>query len=264
MQSLRRYFGSTALLSAFIGFLVLFSACAAGYDYFTAGREKAGEAVWTGAKAGTGIDGFLKSANAKATKSAQNPNPEVLPVARDLNTGVFARHERLFSWLVVLGEILMPVGVLFFLVIRFPGSRFLLMAIAGLALFMNMLYLSEGVSSTNPPMAFMWLTIIWLAATMPRAALFYAIDVRTLFGKRIVEAPATVIVASAGQWTFFWTIMLVTGAAAWAMYPFGTYLAVILVSIVLIAALYGINRLLANRRHRPVTLPIANGSGAPA
>lgn len=252
-SSLKRYFTSTVALSAFIGFLVLFSACAAGYDYFTAGRAKASAAVWTGDKAGAGIDGFLKGANAKATKSAQNPNPEVLPVARDLNTGFFGKHEQLFSWLVVLGEILMPIGVLFFLIVKFPGSRFLLMAIAGLALFMNMLYLSEGVSSTNPPMAF-----LWLAATMPGAALFYAIDVRRFFGKVTIETPAVVNV-SAGQWVFFWTIMLVSGAAAWAMYPFGTYLVVILVSIALMTALYGINTLLANRQRGDVSITMRKG-----
>lgn len=260
-SSLKRYFTSTVALSAFIGFLVLFSACAAGYDYFTAGREKASAAVWTGDKAGAGIDGFLKGANAKATKSAQNPNPEVLPVARDLNVGFFSKHEKFFSWMVVLGEILMPIGVLFFLIVKFPGSRFLLMAIAGLALLMNMLYLSEGVSSTNPPMAFLWLTIIWLAATMPGAALYYAIDVRRLFGKATIEAPAAVDV-SAGQWLFFWTIILVSGAAAWAMYPFGTYLVVILASILLMAALYGINTLLANRQRGNV--PVSLGKGVTA
>ncbi len=257
-SSLKRYFTSTAALSAFIGFLVLFSACAAGWDYFQAGREKASAAVWTGSKAGAGIDGFLKGANAKATKSAQNPNPEVLPVARDLNVSFFGKHETFFSWMVVLGEILMPIGALFFLIVKFPGSRFLLMAIAGLALLMNMLYLSEGVSSTNPPMAFMWLTIIWLAATMPGAALYYAIDVRRLFGKATVEVP-TVVAASAGQWLVFGTIMFVSGAAAWAMYPFGTYLVVILVSILLMAALYGINILLANRRRGDVSFTMQKG-----
>ena len=245
--SLKRYFGSTALLSAFIGFLVLFSACAAGYDYFHAGREKAGEAVWTGAQAGAGIDGFLKGANAKATKSAQNPNPEVLPVARNLNTGFFAKHEKFFSWMVVLGELLMPIGVLFFLVIKFPGSRFLLMAIAGLALFMNMLYLSEGVSSTNPPMAFMWLAVIWLAALAPGAALYYAIDVRRLFGRRFEPAPAA-IEANAGQWLIMVTIFLVVLATGWAMYPYGTYVAILAASVLLAAALYAINALLANRQ----------------
>ncbi len=193
MQSpLQRYFTSTVALSAFIGFIVLFSACAAGYDYFTAGREKAGTAAWTGDKVGSGIDGFLKGANAKATKSAANPNPEVLPVARDLNTGFFGKHEKLFSWMVVLGETLLPIGVLCLLVVKFPGSRFLLMALAGLAVFMNFLYLSEGVSSTNPPMVFLWLTIIWLAATMPGATLFYAIDLRRLVSRAATEAPVAI------------------------------------------------------------------------
>jgi len=255
-SSLKRYFHSTAMLTAFIGFIVLFSACAAGYDYVTAGREKADTAVWTGTKTGVAIDGFLKGANAKATKSATNPNPEVLPVARDLNTGFFSAHEVLFSWLVVLGEIFMPLGVLFFLVFKFPGSRFLLMALAGLAVFMNFLYLSEGVSSTNPPMVFLWLTIIWLAATMPGAALFYAIDLRRFVGKAPVETTETVV-ASTGQWVFFWTIMLVSGAAAWAMYPFGTYVAIIVVSMILTAALYAINTLLTTKRQRPgLALPI--------
>jgi len=255
-SSVRRSLSSATALAAFIGFLVLFSACAAGFDYVTAGREKAGTPAWTGTQIGAGIDGFLKGANAKATKSATNPNPEVLPVARALNTGFFSHHEMLFSWMVVLGELLLPLGVLLLLVLKFPGSRFLLMALAGLAVFMNFLYLSEGVSSTNPPMVFLWLTIIWLVATMPGAALFYAIDLRCLVGKAPVEARETVV-ASAGQWVFFWTIMLVSGAAAWAMYPFGTYVAVILVSMILTAALYAINTLLTTKRQRPgLALPI--------
>ncbi len=258
---LKRYVTSTVALSAFIGFIVLFSACAAGYNLFTAGQEKAGNAAWTGDKAGTGIDGFLKGANAKATKSAQNPNPEVLPVARDLNISVFARYEKLFSWMVVLGELLLPVGVLFFLAVKFPGSRFLLMALAGLAVFMNFLYLSEGVSSTNPPLVFLWLTIIWLAATMPRAALFYAIDLGRRADSAAVDAPTT-IVASGGQWLIFWTMMLVIGAATWAMYPFGTYLAIIVVGMLLTAVLYGIKTARANRHHADMSGSMANRSGA--
>ncbi len=246
MQSLKRYFSSSALLSAFIGFLVIFAACTAGYDYFTAGRAKANEAVWVGDKAGIAIAGFIKGADAKALKSPTNPNPEVLPVAGHLNK-VFIQHTKFFSYLVVLGEILMPIGVLFFLVVKFPASRFLLMGIAGLAVFMNFLYLSEGTSSTNPPMAFMWLAIIWLVALVPSAALFYAIDVRRLFG-RTVEAPKA-IEATAGQWLIMATTFLVVLAAGWAMYPYGTYAAIIAASVALAGALYAINALLAGRRH---------------
>ncbi len=258
MQSLKRSFSSTAALSAFIGFLVIFAACTAGYEYFTAGRAKAGETVWVGDKAGTAITGFIKGANAKALKSPTNPNPEVLPVAGHLNK-VFIQHTKFFSYLVVLGEILMPIGVLFFLIVKFPGSRFFLMTIAGLAAFMNFLYLSEGTSSTNPPMAFMWLAIIWLVALVPQSALFYAIDVRRLFGKTI-ETPKA-IEASAGQWLIMATIFLVVLASGWAMYPYGTYVAIIAASALLAAALYAINALLANRRHGvPLNASVRHGA----
>ncbi len=246
MQSLKRSFSSTAALSAFVGFLVIFAACTAGYDYFTAGRAKANEAVWIGDKAGTAITGFITGADAKALKSPTNPNPEVLPVVGSLNKS-FIQHTKLFSYLVVLGEILMPIGVLFFLVVKFPASRFFLMGIAGLAAFMNFLYLSEGTSSTNPPMAFMWLAIIWLVALAPQAALYYAVDVRRLFGKTI-EAPKA-IEATAGQWLVMATIFLVVLVTGWAMYPYGTYVAIIAASVILAAALYAINALLDNRRH---------------
>lgn len=49
MQSpVKRSFNSTAVLAAFIGVIVLFSACTAGYDFVTASREKAGTPAWTG------------------------------------------------------------------------------------------------------------------------------------------------------------------------------------------------------------------------
>ena len=247
MHALKRCFSSSAALSAFIGFLVIFAACTAGYDYFTAGRAKATEAVWIGDKAGTAITGFIKGADAKALKSPSNPNPEVLPVAGHLNK-YFIQHTRLFSYLVVLGEILMPIGVLFLLVFKFPASRFFLMAIAGLAAFINFLYLSEGTSSTNPPMAFMWLAIIWLVALVPGAALSYAIDVRRLFGTSVEASKA--IETTAGQWLIMVTMFLVVLATGWAMYTYATYIAIIAASVLLAAALYAISALLANRGHR--------------
>jgi thiosulfate dehydrogenase (quinone) large subunit len=246
MQALKRFFTSPGILAAFVGFLVLFSACAAGYDYFTAGREKYGADVWTGDKAGTGIAGFIKGAEAKAVKSAQNPNPEVLPAQHRLNS-LYLKHTKLFSYMVVLGEILMPIGVLFFLVVKFPASRFFLMAIAGLATFMNLTYLAEGTSSTNPPMVFLWLSIIWMAGLLPGAALYYAIDVRKLFGKQVAERPATVT-PSVGQWLFFAAMLAVTVLAAVLMYPVGEMLVILGVSVAIAAALYGINALLANRK----------------
>jgi len=96
-------------------------------------------------------------------------------------------------------------------------------------------------------MAFMWLAIIWLVALVPGAALSYAIDVRRLFGKA-VEA-SKVIEATAGQWLIMVTMFLVVLSTGWAMYTYATYFAIIAVSVLLAAALYAINTLLANRRH---------------
>jgi thiosulfate dehydrogenase [quinone] large subunit len=260
MQALKRFFTSPGILAAFVGFLVLFSACAAGYDYFTAGREKAGEAVWTGPQAGTGIAGFIKGAEAKAVKSAQNPNPEVLPAQHRLNS-LYLQHTKLFSYMVVLGEILMPIGVLFFLVVKFPASRFFLMGIAGLAAFMNLTYLAEGTSSTNPPMVFLWLSIIWMAGLLPGAALYYAIDVRRLFGKRVTET-ATMPVVSVGQWVFFAVMLAVTLLAAVLMYPVAEVLVILAVAVTIAAALFGINILLARKQERGVSVNVRVMPGA--
>ncbi len=258
MHALKRSFTSATALSAFIGFLVIFAACTAGYDFFTAGRAKAAETVWIGDQAGTAITGFIKSADAKALKSPSNPNPEVLPVAGRLNT-YFIQHTKLFSYLVVLGEILLPLGVLFLLIVKFPASRFFLMAMAGMAAFMNFLYLSEGTSSTNPPMAFMWLAIIWLVALVPNAALCYAIDVRRLFG-RSVAAP-NAIEATAGQWLIVATMFLVVLVTGWAMYTYATYVAIIAASVLLAAALSATNALLAHRRHgAAITASVRHGA----
>lgn len=260
MQALKRFFTSTSILAAFVGFLVLFSACAAGYDYFSAGREKAGQAVWTGDKAGTGIAGFIKGAEAKAVKSPQNPNPEVLPAQHDLNS-FYLQHAKLFSYMVVLGEILMPIGVLFFLVVKFPASRFFLMAITGLAAFMNLTYLAEGTSSTNPPMVFLWLGIIWMAGLVPGAALYYAIDVRKLFGKH-VEETATTPVVSVGQWLFFAVMFAVSFLAAVLMYPITEALVILAVAAAIAAALYGINHLLTRKQQHDVPVKVGMVPGA--
>jgi thiosulfate dehydrogenase [quinone] large subunit len=260
MQALKRFFTIPGILAAFVGFLVLFSACAAGYDYFTAGREKAGAAVWTGSQAGTGIAGFIKGAEAKAVKSPQNPNPEVLPAQHSLNR-LYLQHTKIFSYMVVLGEILMPLGVLFFLVVKFPASRFFLMTIAGLAAFMNLTYLAEGTSSTNPPMVFMWLTIIWTAALIPGAALFYAIDVRKLFGKQVDET-ATMPVVSVGQWLIFAVMFAVTFIAAVLMYPVTEVLVILAVAAAIAAALSGINLLLARRQEHKVPARVGMIPGA--
>ncbi len=246
-------------LAALFGFIVIFSATAAGYDYVNAGREKWGNPAWTGEKAGTGIAGFIKGANAKATKSKENPNPEVLPAQRDVNE-FYLQQTPLFSWMVVLGEILMPLGIAFFLLVKFPASRFFLMLITGLAAFMNFTYLAEGTSSTNPPMVFMWLGIIWMAGLFPAGALFYAIDLRRLAGKGATEYDTT-IAPTNGQWLFAVVMLVVTFIAALLMYPLGEVLVFLIVAALIAAALYSVNAVLAERRGDEPTPRVAPSAG---
>lgn len=241
-------------LSAFVAFILLFSVVISGYAYFDSGREKAGEAVWTGSQAGVAIDGFLKGANAKATKSATNPNPEVFSTTHWLNQHLFAKHTKLFSWLVVIGELLMGWAALILLVVKFPWSRMLLIVVATLAAVMNFLYLSEGISSTNPPMAFMWLAIVWVAALAPAAGLFYAIDLKALLGRGATVYRAAPLVANLGTWLFFLAVFAVIVAGSLAMYwgDLGTWIILAVISVVLAAVLYALNTRL---HHQPATEP---------
>ena len=63
-----------------------------------------------------------------------------------------------------------------------------------------------------------------------------------------VPDPPAAIEANAGQWLIMVTIFLVVLATGWAMYPYGTYVAILAASVLLAAALYAINALLANRQ----------------
>lgn len=252
--------GSQLVLSAFVAFILLFSAVMAGYEYFDAGRTKASEAAWTGSQAGVAITGFLQGADVKATKSAKNPNPEVFGATRWFNQHVFSDHPKLFSWLVVLGELLMGWGVFLLLVVKFPYSRLLLIVVATLATFMNFLYLSEGVSSTNPPMAFMWLAIIWVVALAPAAGLFFAIDVKKVLGRGETAYATNSLDTSLGQWLFFLAVFAAIVAGSLAMYwdELGTWAVLAAGSVVVAAGLYELNgRLLrpATERGVPTALP---------
>jgi thiosulfate dehydrogenase [quinone] large subunit len=258
---------SQAALGAFIAFILLFSAVMSGYSYFEAGREKAGEAAWTGDKAGVAITGFLTGANAKAVKSEKNPNPEVMPLTRELNERFFADKTKLFSWLVVLGEILMPIGVLGLLIVKFPYSRALLIGVATLAAFMNFLYLSEGVSSTNPPMAFMWLAIIWLAAVMPATALHYAVDLKALLKRGATEYHQVELDTQLGQWIFFGGVFAVIVAGSLAMFwdELSTFAVLAVVSVALAAGLYELNARLTRLSQRSARVaPAAKLQSQPA
>lgn len=248
---------SPVVLGALIGFIVLFSTLMSGWAYFESGLEKWGTAAWTGDQAGLAVASFLDAATAKATKSPANPRPEVMPLTRWFNEQVFATRTAFFGWLVVLGELLLPIAGLALVVVRFPGSRLLLIAIAALAAFMNFLILSEGISSTNPPMVFMRLAILWLAATVPAAALFYAVDLRARVAGRPSEA-VTAMDVSLPQWAFFVIVLVVVVAGALAMYGdvLIQFVVLTLVSLLLAYGLDGLNtRLLDQPRHLVAASP---------
>jgi thiosulfate dehydrogenase [quinone] large subunit len=233
-------------LSAFVGFIMLFSALMAGYTFVSAGHEKWGDPAWTGNSAGIAIDGFLKGADAKSIESATNPHPEVSPIAREFNERVFSQHTRLFSWLTVGGELLLPIAVLGLIVVRFRRSRVLLIGVAMLAASLNFLYLTEGDSSANPPMVFMWLTIIWLAVLWPTAALFYAVDLHA----PVDPAPARSVdsvdsmEAGVGLWFFLVAVLAIIVAGSLQLYwnDLQTFAALAIGSVALSAALTQIKR----------------------
>ena len=56
------FWHSSVVLTAFVGFIMLFSALLAGYAFGDAGQEKWGNPAWTGGSSGVAITGFLVTA----------------------------------------------------------------------------------------------------------------------------------------------------------------------------------------------------------
>lgn len=112
--------------------------------------SKWNDPAWTGDKSGIALKGFLTGATFKATVSERNPRPDVLPAINDFNQSVVAATMPLFSWLVVLGALLIPAGMVAVLRVRFPGSRAVLIGMAAMAAGMNWLYcIREHPASTR-------------------------------------------------------------------------------------------------------------------
>lgn len=250
---------SSRALAALIGFIVLFATITAGYGFVDAAWAKWNDPAWTGHQAGNAITGFIKGADQKAVKSDKNPHPDVLPATRDVNNAFFNEHARFFAWMVALGELLLPIGLFILLCLRFPGSRALALLFAGLAALMNLIYMFEGSSGLNPPMLFMWLAVVWLLATMPAAARFYAIDVR----RRAGSAPATGrLENSRVLWVFFAIVLLVVGIGAWVMNPARVFAILALASIVVAGLLWTINERVLGPAHGSRPFAIRRRRGA--
>jgi thiosulfate dehydrogenase (quinone) large subunit len=254
---------SSHMLGAFIGLIVLFATITAGYSFVDAAWQKWNDPTWTGHQAGSAITDFLKGADQKAVKSDKNPHPDVLPATRDINNAFINAHARFFAWTIALGELLLPIGVLILLCLRFTGSRALALLVAGLAALLNLVYMFEGSSGLNPPMLFMWLAVVWLLATAPAGALFYAIDVRN----RATRAPAErsdTLEHSRMLWVFYAAVLLVISVGAWVMYPARIGAMLALTSIAVAGLLWLIReRMLApTRGSRPFAIRRKRGAAS--
>jgi thiosulfate dehydrogenase [quinone] large subunit len=258
-QHARSQAHSSQMLGALIGLIVLFATITAGYSFVDAAWQKWNDPAWTGHQAGNALAGFIKSADQKAVKSDKNPRPDVLPATRDVNNAFFNAHPRFFAWMIALGELLLPISLLILLCLRFPGSRALALLCAALAALMNLIYMFEGSSGLNPPMLFMWLAVVWLLATAPTAARFYAIDVRNRATPRADRLENSRIL-----WVFYAFVLLVIGVGAWVMYPARVGAMLALTSIVIAGLLWLIKeRLLApTRGSRPFAIRRKRGAAS--
>jgi hypothetical protein len=250
---------SPVALASLAGFIVLFSALMAGYTFFHAGHEKLGDPAWTGGASGVAIEGFLQGANYKSIESETNPYPEVSPWVRDANERLFSQHTRLFAWMTVAGELLLPLAVLALVLVRFRRSRALLVAVTLQAMSLNALYLTEGDSGENPPMVFMWLAIVWLAVLWPSAALFFAVDVGIPAERpRMPDGEASE--PGVGHWCFFAAVLLIVVGGSLHMYwdQLGTFAALAAATVALAAGLTLIKRRLSDspvcRAMRPMAI----------
>lgn len=108
-----------------------------GWQWISAGWEKALNPAWVGPQAGSAIQGFLKGAVA----SAGGAHPSVMQWYADFIGVIPLMHPVLFSYLITFGELAV-------------GAGLILGAFTGIAAFfgilMNFNYLFAGAVSTNP------------------------------------------------------------------------------------------------------------------
>ena len=123
---------------AYTGLLWLVLRVFVGYEFFSAGWEKLEGGKWLGGD-GSSIAGFLKGGLGKAT----GPHPEVQGWYVDLTKNVFLPNAALFQNLVVLGEVLVGLALIFGVFTKFS-------AVSGAL--MNLAFVSAGTSSSNPTM----------------------------------------------------------------------------------------------------------------
>jgi thiosulfate dehydrogenase [quinone] large subunit len=108
-----------------------------GYEWIMAGWGKVNSPVWTGAKAGVALSGFLNGALAKTV----GEHPDVAGWYAGFLKAVVLPNAATFSHFVAYGELLVGIGLILG---AFTGVA------AFFGAFMNMNYLFAGTISTNP------------------------------------------------------------------------------------------------------------------
>jgi thiosulfate dehydrogenase [quinone] large subunit len=126
----------------------LFVRLVLGLAWLRGGWEKLGDPGWTASPVGGAVDGFLQGAIARST---EGPHPEVPHWYHNLIAELFLPNAELFAYLVVAGELLVGLALVFGVFTR-------LSALLGVT--MNVAFLWAGVSSTNPPMLLLGLAIV--------------------------------------------------------------------------------------------------------
>ncbi|HEU0168632.1 MAG TPA: TQO small subunit DoxD [Chloroflexota bacterium] len=124
-----------------------------GWQWLQAGYEKFTNPAWFGAKAGSGMGGFI----AGALKNTTGDHPGVQGWYGTFLTAVVQPHLAVWSYAITIGEMLVGLGLIFGLFTGFAAFC------GGL---MNANYLMAGTVSTNPALFILatWLVLAWRAA----------------------------------------------------------------------------------------------------
>ncbi len=120
-----------------LGLLWLVVRVYTGWAWLQAGYEKIGSPAWTGAKAGTGLAGFL----AGALKKSTGAHPDVQGWYASFLQNFVMHHTHVFSYMVALGETAVGIALILGVVTGIAGF---------FGCFMNMNYLLAGAVSVNP------------------------------------------------------------------------------------------------------------------
>jgi thiosulfate dehydrogenase [quinone] large subunit len=124
-----------------------------GWQWLEAGWGKVGNPSWTGANAGAAITGFVNGALARST----GDHPDVNETYAAFLQNFVLPHAAFFSWVIVLGEVAVGLGLI-------------VGCLTGIAAFcgglMNVNYLFAGTVSSNPLLFVLatWLVLAWRVA----------------------------------------------------------------------------------------------------